>query len=1001
VGARFCSACGVALAADEAPGSRKTVSVVFCDLVGSTALGERSDPEVLRELMRRYHAELRAILERHGGSVEKFVGDAAMAVFGVPRVHEDDALRAVRAAVEMRDAVGPLGLEVRIGVNTGEVVAGAGETLVTGDAINVAARLEQAAMGGEILIGEATEQLVRDAVRTESVEPLRLKGKSEPVTAFRVAEVVAGAPAFTRRIDAPFVGRGRELETLEAAFAAAVERRVAQLATIVGPPGIGKSRLARELLQRIDARVLVGRCLSYGEGITYWPLAEIVSQLGDLGLVLRGEEADLAAYRIGAALGTVESSVSPEEIAWGFRKLLEALARERPLIVVVDDIHWAEPALLDLIESIATFAQDAPLLLLCMARGELFEQRPSWTAPRPNATLVTLEPLFGDEVEWLVEQLGSLSGAVKGRIVEAAEGNPLFVEQLVAMRAESGDEEFEIPPTLQALLAARIDRLADEERAVVARGSVEGRLFHRSAVAELLPEADRAQVGSHLLTLIRKELIRPDVATVPGDDGFRFGHILLRDAAYEAVPKRQRADLHERYADWLAGRLGAQAPAELVGYHLERAYRYRAELGLADPALGERAAERLRAAALAARGRQDVAAQVNLLSRASEILPGGRLRPLVLAELGIALHEAADPEGATHAFEDAALLARETGDPHAEWLARVELAYLRIVREPEGAADDVLREAHAAIAACEPAGDHQVVARAWRTIGMTHLLRSQAVEQGRALEQARRHAREAGDVALEVECVLSSAPPILFGPVPVTEALPQVEAMCEGLGDVPAIDGFVLHVLGHLRARLGDAEGAIEAISEWRVRFRELGQEMSYIRTSACVYDVCFWAGDWAQGERALREAYEALERTGDKSSLSTVAAQLGDALLRQGQLDEALRYSHVSEEIGATDDLLNESKWRTLRAQVLAASGEFERAEQLAREAIEIAAGSDYFELVAEAWLGLGEVLRGSRRDGAEEAARQALTRFEQKGNLVGASRARALLEEAAPRKT
>ena len=320
------------------------------------------------------------------------------------------------------------------------------------------------------------------------------------------------------------------------------------MATIVGAPGIGKSRLARELLGRVEARVVVGRCLSYGEGITYWPLQEIASQVGDLRSALKGaSDAELAAIRIEAALGTRDTPVSPEEIAWGVRRLLEALAARAPLVAVFDDIHWAEPAFLDLIEYVASFAHDVPLLVLCTARPDLFDLRPTWTAPKPNATLITLQALSETDSETLVEQLVDLPEETRERIVQAAEGNPLFVEQLVAMQAESGDV-LEVPPTLQALLSARIDRLGEQERAAAQRGSVEGRLFHRGAVAALLPEPERAEVGAHLLSLVRKELIRPDLATLPGDDAFRFGHILIRDAAYDAIPKRQRAALHEQFA---------------------------------------------------------------------------------------------------------------------------------------------------------------------------------------------------------------------------------------------------------------------------------------------------------------------------------------------------------------------------------------------------------------------------------------------------------------------
>jgi predicted ATPase len=548
--------------------------------------------------------------------------------------------------------------------------------------------------------------------------------------------------------------------------------------------------------------VVVGRCLSYGEGITYWPLVEIASQIGDVRAALGGaDDAELVALRLGVALASAEGTASSEEIAWGFRKLFEALAEAEPLIVVLDDIHWAEPTLLDLIEYVATFAHDVPLFILCTARPDLFEVRPGWATPKPNATLLALEPLAGADSETLVALLGDVSAGRRAQIVEAAEGNPLFVEQLVAMHTESGNGESEVSPTLQALLAARIDRLAGEERAVVERGSVEGRLFHRGAVSELLPERERGEVGTHLLTLVRKEMIRPDRATVPGDDGFRFSHILIRDAAYEAVSKRQRATLHQRYADWLAAKLGDEAPDEIVGYHLEQAHRYGVELGVTDSALGERGAERLSAAGRAARTRQDAAATVNLLGRAVDLCPDGSLRRRLLAELGLALTQVGELERARELLEQARALASTAGDAHVEWLARVELAFLRIRQQPEGAAEAALSEGEAAIAAREPEVDHEVLARAWNLIGEAHMMQSRAVEQTQALERGLRHARQAGDLTLEVELVIRSVPPIIFGSVPVQEGMRYVDDVLEALGDVPAVQAFALHVHGHLCGR--------------------------------------------------------------------------------------------------------------------------------------------------------------------------------------------------------
>jgi class 3 adenylate cyclase len=994
---RFCPECG-APTVPTTGGQRKTVTVLFCDLIGSTAIGEQLDPEALRELMGRYHAKLRTILERHGGTVEKFIGDAAMAVFGIPQAHEDDALRATRAALEVREAVEPLGLEVRIGVNTGEVVAGGGETLVTGDAVNVAARLEQAAAPGEILLGEATERLVRSVVSAEQVEPLELKGKAHPVPAFRLLEVHPDVPAFTRPIEAPFVGRSDELEILKSALARATDERSPQLATVVGPPGIGKSRLVRELIQRSQMRVLVGRCLSYGEGITYWPLAEVVSQIGDVRAAL-GDAADseLAAARIAAALGTADSGASPEEIAWGFRKLFEALAREQPLIVVVDDIHWAEPTLLDLIEYVAAFAQDAQLLVLCMARPDLFELRAAWTTPKPNASLVRLDPLPASETETLVEELGDLPAETRARVVEAAEGNPLFVEQLVAMQAESGNGELQIPPTIQALLAARIDRLDPEERAVIERASIEGRLFHRGSVAELVPEETRPRIGSHLITLVRKELIRPDRSLLPGDDGFRFGHILIRDAAYESIPKRLRADLHARFAVWVESRLGEDAPDEILGYHLEQAYRYGAELGASNASLGERAAERLATAARAARGRQDARAEVNLLGRAVELVTEeGALRRRLLVDLGKALHDAGELAWAEDVFEEAAGQAQAANDSHVEWLARIERSLLRVKREPEGASDDALREAEAAIAAREGEQDHRVLALAWRLIAEAHLMHARGEERAQALEHARGHARKAGDRSLEIEIVIDSASPFVFGPLPVEEGLRYADRILDELGETPTIQYWAQHLMSHMRARLGEFEWAYEAMTAWRERFRELGQDVAYASSSGCVWDVCSLAEDWERGERALREGVEVFEQMQERASLSTLAANLGEALHRQGRLDEAERYGEISEELGASDDWANEIAWRIVRARVLRSRGELERAESLAREAVDIARRTDFLDMHAAAAIDLAEVLRAAGRpDEARRAAEAAVALYARKGNLVGVAKAEAMLAE------
>jgi class 3 adenylate cyclase len=423
-GASFCNGCGARLAA--APLSRevrKTVTVLFCDVTGSTALGESTDPEALRELLARYFERMKAIVERHGGTVEKFIGDAVMAVFGVPVVHEDDALRACRVAIEMRDALPELGVGGRIGVNTGEVVTGTEERLATGDAVNVAARLEQAAQPGEVLIGESTHALVRAAVDAEPVEPLELKGKADPVAAFRLLAVTAEVE---RRFATPMVGRERELRSLRDALSRAAHDRSCQLFTILGSAGVGKSRLVAEFLASIDTRVVRGRCLSYGDGITYWPVVEVLKQLDAL------PEDDVAAAPLRSLLGESSQASSAEEIAWGFRKLLE---QESPVVCVLDDLHWAEPTLLALVESIAELSRDAPILLLCMARPELLELRPSWGGGMWNATTVLLEPLDAAETEELLAALGGVDPELAERINAAADGNPLFLRRCSRLSA--------------------------------------------------------------------------------------------------------------------------------------------------------------------------------------------------------------------------------------------------------------------------------------------------------------------------------------------------------------------------------------------------------------------------------------------------------------------------------------------------------------------------------------------------------------------------------------
>ena len=1012
--ARFCSGCGAELAVPSVDEVRKTVTVVFCDLVGSTSLGERLDPESVRRAIGRYFDEARAAIERHGGTVEKFIGDAVMSVFGIPRLHEDDALRAVRAATELRDAVTALGdklegelgvrIEARIGVATGEVVAGdhsSGHAFVTGDVVNVAARLEQAAGPGEVLIGERTLELVGEAVRVELAGPLALKGKSAPVAAWRLLELT-GTPAVARALDSPFMGRERELAALFAALASVVEARSCQLCTVVGPPGIGKSRIAEEFTRAAagDHRVVVGRCLPYGEGITYWPLAEIVQQAtsGEPRIedFLDGDEnAALVAERIAGAIGTAEPSGAPEETFWAFRKLFEALAREQPLIVVVDELQWAEPTLLDLLEYLLTFASDVPMLLLCLSRPELFDERPSWAAPRRGAVVIALEPLAEEESSALVETLAATRGlqaAGLARIVATAEGNPLFLEQLLAYRAGNGDGDVAVPPTIQALLAARIDRLDAEERAVLLRAAVEGKSFHRGALAELLPEHARVTLGARLIALVRQELIRPDRSQFPGDDAFRFGHSLIQEAAYDAASKELRAEAHERYAEWLEGRVGEHVMQyeEILGYHLEQAHRYGVELARPDDALAGRAAERLARAGERALARGDIPAALNLLERSVTLVAApDAISADVLYALGITRMEAGDLAGADQALSDAIARAEGGSDPGLARRAALERLGLRGLTGR--ATDDEIRaEVELAIPVLERLRDDAGLAKAWlRLAEVEHSLAGG--EQ--AAEQAFVHAGRAGQGRDEEDALFERLSAALYGERPVAD----VTELCERLlvdAHGPRAEVGTVEILAALKLRSGEVAEGRELYRHADQLYRELGMKLREAINWQCWGRSELATGDFPMAEAAFRRGIHGFEEMEEPYLLGAVLAHLAHALCAQGRHDEAASVLDRAEDLLQGRGFLVPSA----RARVLAARGESEAARALGRQALTAAAEVDWPEGRAQVLIALAEVLRRADRPSEEAAAlREALDLYERKGIRPAVERVRARLKEVA----
>jgi tetratricopeptide (TPR) repeat protein len=958
-------------------------------VTGSTELGESTDPEALRALLARYFERMKAILEGHGGSVEKFIGDAVMAVFGVPVAHEDDALRACRAAVEMRDALPGLGIAGRVGVDTGEVVTGTEERLATGDAVNVAARLEQAAQPGEVLIGLDTLRLARSAVEVGEERLLELKGKSEPVAAFPLLAVTG---ELERGFATPMVGRENELLRLRAVFDQAVRDHSCQLFTVLGSAGVGKSRLAAEFLAGLETQVVRGRCLSYGEGITYWPVVEILEQLSSL-------PAGDAARPLRSLRGGREEPGSAEDIAWAFRKLLEQEAQDQPLVCLLDDLHWAEETLLDLVEHVADLSRDSPILLLCMARPELLERRPSWGGGKWNATTVLLEPLDAAETERLLAELGGVSDQLRERIVQVAEGNPLFVEEMLALVRDSGTGELDVPPTIQALLAARLDQLDAPERAVLERGSVEGRTFHRGAVAALTD--GNGSVDQRLLALVRKELVRPDRPQLPGDDAYRFRHLLIRDATYEALPKATRAELHERFADWLQGRVGElQAEYDaVIGHHLEQAYRFRSELGTNDPTLAERAGRFLAVAGRIAQARGDMAGAVNLFTRASELLPAeDPERGEVLIGLALAAVQTGELRRSSDAARELIRLGEEQGDRRLECMGQMQAMWVRSASDPTVTTEEIQAAAQAAIPILEAAEDEAGLARALRLLGIAYHMVGRTGEHIDALERALAHARRARDTAHEMEIMGWLAVVYVFGPTPVEQAQARLEEMrTEARAkSLLSVEGILLRFLGALEGMRGNFDQARDLFQRGLVILTDYGLGEWIAGQTQLTGYVELLAGDYLAAERELRFGYEEYERMGETGVRSYNAVLLAEALYEQGRDDEAEQYVTVSREIAAAEDSSSQVGWRTVSARLLARRGELDKAEQTAREAVELVGAQEAIDAPA-AWSSLGETLaRADRPKEAEQAFAEAIRLHEHKGNTAGAARTRDLSKRA-----
>jgi class 3 adenylate cyclase/tetratricopeptide (TPR) repeat protein len=1018
---------------------RKKITAVFADLVGSTALAERLDPELFRELVLTFLERMAGVVEAHGGSVEHLAGDGVMGVFGAERAHGDDALRAVTAASAMLDELDRLNdeiassvsepLRMRVGVNTGTIVVGrtvAGRAVSVGDPMNVAARLQAHAPVGEILIGAETHELVARDVRTEPAGELELRGRQEPMPAHRVLSVADHAAAVPLA-ERPLLGRGRELGLLTVAFERSAARGSCEFVSVLGDAGVGKSRLVAELTERYKDRatLLVGRCLSYGRGITYWALTEVIRRAVEIqeddsteqrraklaAAVADDSEGEAIARHLAQLLGLDPADEPGEQTAWAVRRLLEISAARGPVIVVFDDLQWAERALTDLLLQLTDQVQ-GPVLIVCMARFDLLENEPDWEGACP--TTIALKPLSTPDSEALLAELaGELPGTLGTRLVELAAGNPLFIEQALQMlvddgtlrvngegwEARNGGAEIAVPPTVEAILAARVDNLTGNERACAECAAVIGMEFWAQPLGELAGESAERSIES----LRRKLVIEP--ARRPGGRGdmLRFRHLLLRDAVYESIPKARRARLHERVAAWLeswfSDRLGEVE--EIVGYHYETAAQYSSQLltgGDDAGRLASRAVEHLTAAGRRAAARQDDGQAADFFARVVALLGEGdptRLEPLL--ELGTALVRGGDTQRAESALADARRAAASASDPRLDAEVRVLEVNLRRLTNPRWWAANGRSEAGELARIFRELGDQAGAAKAWHLVGKAHSDRGEQAAAQEAFEHALEYARAVDAPGVEAWIRYWLLQAAVFGPTPCLDVIERARddlAWARSQNN-RSLEGSVLTRMGEMLARSGRIPDAQDAFAEAREVFADLGRRshLAYMPISTAAVEPL--ASDPPGAEAELRFAYDFFERLGAEHILATVGPMLAAALVPQGKVVEAVALTEQAERIAAPDDLDGQVKWRLARAAARVAQGDHADAERLAREAVALAESTDSLLLHADALAGLAYALiAGGAASESIEPCSCAVELYESKGDVVSASRWQTVLE-------
>jgi class 3 adenylate cyclase/tetratricopeptide (TPR) repeat protein len=996
------------------------VTVLFADIVGSTSVGEHHDAEAVQAVLSQYFDTAATILRRHGGTVEKFIGDAVVAVFGVPESHEDDALRAVRAAIEFRDSVQTLHfgaqapLRVRIGVNTGEVVVGdptTGQTFSVGDAMNTAARLEQAAQAGQILMGELTRRLVGDAVDAEAIGGITAKGKHDAVAAWVVNGVAVEAADRSRRSDTPLVGRDAERARLESALADVAAQGHCRVVTLLGDAGVGKSALAGDFAAAHDDGALHGRCLSYGEGVTFWPLIEVLR--GALG----GEDAapDDLAPRLVALLGEDSAAeqvtqrlldilqgagtANTQESFWAVRRFLEAAAGSAPLVLLIDDIHWAEPTFLDLLEYLATWTR-APLLVLCTARPDLLDARPDW-AGGLNVEVLELRPLTADQARELAGTLlatVSLPEAVAARVAAASEGNPLYVEEMLRMlldeqgsaageRMASRLEQLAVPPTVQALIAARLDRLEEGARALLQRAAVVGAEFSGPALRAVAPDDGDADLMAGLLrTLVHREFVVPQPQA--GEEAYRFGHGLVRDVAYAATPKRDRAELHARLATWLEEAAASEGVEynEIVGHHLGQAATLRIQLGILDAQthqLAARACELLTVAGRRALARSDMPAAAKLLRRAASLSLEDQSRTaqlqLELCDALIEMGELAEVErlvpeisAAATSLEDDRLVARTA----------VMQAMLDMNLDVEIDRTQIVRAFDRAVTVLSAAGDFVGCSQAYQVLADVHWNDSSFEAAQKDLEAALEFASRADDARERGRIVTWLASALLWGPAHAEEAIARCEQIvAEASGDL-LVQGKTRMILAGLYALRGRFDDARRAFAESRRAAEDLGLSLTLASGTQVSGMIEILAGDPVAAEAEFRRGYDALVDMGQKGFLPAAAAFLAGALLDQGRYEEAEALAATLLQSAAPDDVAARGDHDRIASRLAAARGDHATAVALAESAVQAYAGTDELKTHADALRDLATALAAAGdRDRAVATGESARRLYQHKG--------------------